>query len=90
MGSGLRFATVKGNRGQAFVLTILDRSPVGTFHGHFTGRYHIEIILHFSPGEGISASQRQLSLDKVVPASLAFLHLSQFVPDAGMCQHSFG
>ena len=38
MGSGLRFATVKGNRGQAFVLTILVWPHFGTPRGHLKKR----------------------------------------------------
>jgi len=77
------------NRRQAYALTI----PISLWHFSrtFTGRFHIEIILHFSPGDVITASrQRPLSLDKAVPAGLAILIQSQFVPVAGLCQHSFG
>ena len=30
--------------------------------GHFTGRFHIEIGLHFSPGEVIAAAERQICI----------------------------
>ena len=40
------------------------------FYRHFTGRFHIKIGLHFSPGEVTAAPQRRQTLVTFVPVSL--------------------
>ncbi len=60
---------------QACDSAIPIRSPFGTFRGHLTGRFHIEIILHCSPGEVTAAPQRRQTLVTFVPVSLFLLRV---------------